>query len=357
MCSIDYGTNGRHDVALGLILCINELNDLDINILTIWKSAEHLAGNNISVLNLNDTIINIDPSLERRIQGATQLSNAIITSNNHAIDQIINSYSEPDSFDVNYVDPKHGFPLLSLAIINKYDKLAIELINRGANPLICNRNGRNALYIVIELGDIDVLKHIILMNPSIDLNIPVTTEDNCYYPIHVAAKFNRGHLISYLRSLNVDINQLENELSYTPLLIALVLGHEWTVFELMKEGADIHIPTKNGRTALYVVAEKGNVEVLFFMITKYKIDINSVVDMTTCNRIIYIAALYDNSHIISLLISHNVEVNYINKNVSFTPLMVCIMRKNIIGALALLNAGADVHVIHTGRNLMYVILF
>jgi ankyrin repeat protein len=361
MCSLDYGTNGRHEVALGLILCSNELNDLDINIATIWKSAEQHAGNNGNDININNTITSIDPNTElneKRVHGSKQLSNAIITSNDHAIDQIINAYSESDSFDVDFVDPKHGFPLLSLAIMYNYTKLAIELINRGANPLICNRIGRNVLFIVIEKGVIEVLKHIVLMNPDIELNIPVTTEDHCnYYPIHVAAKFNRGHLISYFSNLNVNMNQLEKQFGYTPLLIALVLGHEWAVFELMKEGADIHIPTEKGRTALYVVAEKGHVEVLFFMITRYQIDVNAVVDLITGNRLLYIASLYDKSHIISLLISHNVEVNYVNDNVPFTPLMVCIMRKNVIGTLSLLKAGADVHVINIGRNLMFVLYY
>lgn len=46
MCSMDYSCDGRHEVALAIVLCAKEIQDMGINIVELWYAAE---GNVISV--------------------------------------------------------------------------------------------------------------------------------------------------------------------------------------------------------------------------------------------------------------------------------------------------------------------
>ena len=52
----------------------------------------------------------------------------------------------------------------------------------------------------------------------------------------MAARYNHGHIIRGLAKLGADLNIEENEHGYTPLTLALVLGHEWAAIELLKAG-------------------------------------------------------------------------------------------------------------------------
>ena len=67
-----------------------------------------------------------------------------------------------------------------------------------------------------------------------DLNQPITSETQRYCCIHVAAGYNHGHIIRGLAKLGADLNIEVNEHGYTPLTLALVLGHEWDAIELLK---------------------------------------------------------------------------------------------------------------------------
>lgn len=86
--------------------------------------------------------------------------------------------------------------------------------------------GRTLLYVIVEAGDLELLKLALELHPC-DLNDTVTTERDCFCPIHIACRYNHGHIVQFLIDNGVDVNKLEGELSYPPLLIATVLGHEW----------------------------------------------------------------------------------------------------------------------------------
>jgi hypothetical protein len=145
------------------------------------------AGENDSDSSDKDSVVVAAERMARvRRQGATQLANAIITNNPQAITQILLTYQ--DDIDLNYVDEKHSHPLASLAILAGLSQVAIQLIEKGADPLKLNGNGRSVLYIATESGLEEVIRAIFKKYPEIDLDVPITTEIQRYRPIHVAAR-------------------------------------------------------------------------------------------------------------------------------------------------------------------------
>ena len=154
-----------------------------------------------------------------RQQGAAQLSNALITNNLEAVMQILHTYRD-DSLDVDYVEPRLGHPLCALAALSGKASIALLLLQRGANPMARNMNGRTVLYIAVECGLEDMVRCITDGHPELDLNTPATSEMQQYCPIHVAARYNHGHIVRMLAAIpQVNLNILEKERGYAPLTL------------------------------------------------------------------------------------------------------------------------------------------
>ena len=127
-----------------------------------------------------------NPEMIQR-QGATQLANALITYNSEAAAQIMHTYQD-GNLDVDYTDMKHGHPLCSLALITGQSDIAMALLKLGANPLKPNTSGRTVLYMAAEAGLENVIRFILLLHPTLDLNAPITSELQRYSLTHVAAR-------------------------------------------------------------------------------------------------------------------------------------------------------------------------
>lgn len=300
----------------------------------------------------NDQTAAEDDARIRR-QGSVNLANAIITNNSLAVNQILSSCK--DKLDLDYVDPKHGHPLASLAILATQPLVAIKLLEMGADPLKRNSSGRSVLYIATESGIASVLRCIVRKHPNLDLNQPITTEIQRYCCIHVAARYNHGHIIRGLAKLKVNLDVEENEHGYTPLTLALVLGHEWAATELIRAGAKVRVAAMNGRTPMFVAAEKGLGEVIRLMVTKAGVDVDEPVVMPSGLRLMHVAAFHKQPHVVSQLISMGADINLLDDEGGYNPLTMAIIGTNVAAALELIEMGADVRVSsQSGRTPMYV---
>jgi len=270
-------------------------------------------------------------------KGAVLLYNAIVSKNTMAVQQILQSFK--DQIDVNYIDPVLGIPLVSAAILSHDFELAIKLFDLGADPLIVNRQGRNSIYLAIEIGAIEILKRF----PDLDLNIPVTQELHLYQPIHVAARYNQGSVIQYL-SGKVDPNSQEGEHGYTALSLALVLGNEWAARELLAIGANPLLPSSNGRTSMFIAVEKGVTEFIQVCVSKGIVSVNAPVIKQPGNLLaLHVAACHRQPHIVSLLIDLGADPNAIEPSNGYTPLSVAIAGGCVSSAVELIRRGANVH--------------
>jgi len=153
----------------------------------------------------------------------------------------------------------------------------------------------------------------------------------------------------------VNINQLEKEHGYAPLTLSLVLGHSWAAFELLRAGAEVRLKTANGRTPMFVAAEKGLSEVIRIMVEERGIHVDEPVVRSSGLRLVHVAAFHRQAHVVSQLISMGADVNIVDDEGGYNPLTMSIIGFNIASALTIIDAGADVRApSKSGRTSMYV---
>ena len=287
-------------------------------------------------------------------QGGVQIANAILTENGFAIQQILQTIRGP-VLDVDYIDQKHGHPLATLAILAGQPHVAAELIRCGADPLVCNTGGRNVMYIATESGCIDVVRTILQVCPEFDLNAPATDEPQRYHPLHVAARYNHGHLIRLFHEYGAGLDPEEGEHGYTPLTLALVLGHKWAASELINLGCSLRAHSMNGRTSMFVAAEKGLTEVLSQVLKTRTFDINEPVVRPSGLRLLHVACFHNKFNVVSMLIECGADLDVLDDEGGYTPLAMALIGHNPTSALELIDAGANCHLASlNGRTPLYV---
>lgn len=340
LTSPDFGGFTGVEVPLALISSAAELLAMNICLFRVWKEASLVVQNGSMITNdassMNTELCPSSGPCEPAVRGAVLLYNAIITKNSVAVQQILQSFKT--DIEVNYVDPALGIPLVAAAILSRDYDLANKLFDLGADPLLVNRQGRNSIYLAIEIGAVDILKRF----PNLDLNVAVTQELHLYKPIHVAARYNQGSVIQYL-SGKVDPNAREGEHGYTALSLALVLGHEWAARELLAIGADPLVPSSNGRTSMFIAVEKGITEFIQVAIKKGAVSVNEPVIKQPGNLLaLHVAACHRQPHILSLLIDLGADPNAIEPTNGYSPLSVAIAGGCVSGAIELIRRGVNV---------------
>ena len=202
-------TNDQHaDILLAYLSCYVEFTDMNLDVIDIWNSVYATiaspstnSSSEGTEMDDDDTTDDLPSTLSLPAtapsphstsstanlarQGAIQLSNALISKNTLAIDQIMSSY---DTIDFFYTDDAHTTPLASLALLCDYPEIARTLIAMGASIYQTNAEGRSCLYITLEQGDLLTLNTIIDHNALVDMSLPVTDEVQLYTPLHIAAR-------------------------------------------------------------------------------------------------------------------------------------------------------------------------
>lgn len=212
--------------------------------------------------------------------------------------------------NVNQFDDENGYSPLSMAILGLNSAAALDLIKAGADITQPSRSGRTPLYVAVEKGLTDIVRALLAM-PDVDINAPVTSERNAARPLHVAILYGQSQLIPLLISLGADVNLPDDERKCSPLLMATLLKDAWSVQLLLRANANPCQLSKEGRSALYIAAEKGFSGILRLLIEESNVvDINGpVTSESHRGTALHIAAMFDNAHTIIELISLGVDVN------------------------------------------------
>ena len=227
MSSKEFGIDSASDLSLAMILSYSDIKSLQIEPTHIWKVAltqvtksssessaaasnahresaiDSLISDDTAFINSNTDNSQTPPTLTPPDRGtaaalspSAQLSLAISSNNLIAAQQLLQMHVE--QLDLNYVDPRFGFPPTSLAIFQGLNSLANELISKGANVLPTGQPARSVFYLALEAGRADVVEHILAKYPDVDLNVPVTTEAAGYCPLHVVARCKQLLLLMLL---------------------------------------------------------------------------------------------------------------------------------------------------------------
>jgi len=352
MRSKEYGANNKHAVALSLVLLTQELSDLGIEARDVWAQADRALRQHQTPHSSNHQNTHYPDGVDHTT-GGPQLANALKSSNRHAVRQILQAFR--NNLDINYKDPEHGHPLVSLALLAKQKDIAIQLLRRGADPTLCSLSGRSVLFVAVEIGILEILKVIMESFSNIDVNAPVTAESCKYTMLHVAARYNHGHLVDYLLSLGADINLREHEFGYSPLMLALISDSGWAGEVLIAHGADPRTPSTSGRNSLFLAVERENFFALDMLLSMDCVGINDPVCASDGMNPLHVAVCHQKHAAVSYLLEKGADVYCVDRKHGYTPLMVAIISSNSLAALQLIRAGADVHrASRSGRTAIYM---
>lgn len=166
---------------------------------------------------------------------------------------------------------------------------------------------------------------------------------------------NHGLMINTLVELGAELDVEEAEHSYTPLMLALVLGHEFVATELILCGANVRYLASNGRSPMFIAAEKGLTSIIRLMINFCGIDVNEAAVRPSGLRMIHIAAYHKQPVAVSTLISLGADVNKFDDENGYTPLSMAVLGLNTAAALDLIYAGANItQSSRAGRSPLYI---
>lgn len=242
-----------------------------------------------------------------------------------------------------------------------FDKI-IDLIKKGADVDIKNKEGCTALHKAIQYGNIKIVRGLITLGANVNDNIkPV---------LHTAMYYDRIDIIHELIESDADVDIIDND-GNTPLHIAVDIGKLKIIKILVEAGANINIKDAGGMTAIDYAKchnrpqiikylEKNNEDNLNAELrgelcgepdTIFEPDFNNIMKLikagadinTKCVRYgctaLHVAVVYGRNDIVRELITLGADINTRNKN-GLTPLYI----DRITTVDILIKAGANVNI-------------
>ncbi|XP_067676346.1 serine/threonine-protein phosphatase 6 regulatory ankyrin repeat subunit A-like [Haliotis asinina] len=288
------------------------------------------------------------------------------------------------------------------------------LVKYGANLSLRDAHGDNILYFACLGGHVEVVKYVVSKN-RVDINsrgkdkktpVMVAGESGHRNVVELLVKYGanlslrdahrnnilhlacgRGHVgvVKYVISQDtVDINSRGNN-KKTPIMVAGRRGHTEVIRLLVKNGADLSLRDAHGDNILYHACLGGHVEVVKYVVSKNRVDINSrgkdkktpvmvagerghkdVVELLVKyganlslrdahrNNILHLACGRRRVEVIKCVISHNVvDINSIGKDKK-TPVMVAgeTGQRDVVKLLVKYGANLSLRDAH-GDNILY----
>lgn len=179
--------------------------------------------------------------------------------------------------DVNNKDADNNTPLMTAVSEENIDAVKILIANE-AELNVKNSENDTAFSIALESDNND-LKTIIATAELLELTKlgKLTKEDltkliTAYAnidaknkfgmtPLHIAADGGYNKIVELLLKENANINALEDNNNYTPLMIAVEKNNPSLVQYFIDEGADLNLQDNEGNTALHIAFENGYNEI------------------------------------------------------------------------------------------------
>ena len=162
-------------------------------------------------------------------------------------------------------ETEDSFPLIN-AIINAVHtdidfpilKNVIQLmIDKGADVNARTCSGQTSLFIAITFGQLQIAK--LLVSNNADLNIKDNILGNS--PLHVAVSMGNIKTIEFLINNGADLN-IQNMKGDTPIIFAIFFGYIEIVKLLLDAGSNVNIKNNNNKTALDAVILTGNEHII-----------------------------------------------------------------------------------------------
>ncbi|KAK5644313.1 hypothetical protein RI129_005613 [Pyrocoelia pectoralis] len=302
-----------------------------------------------------------------------------------------------NGFDVNQFSRSGTTPLMH-SLTNNHRRIAITLIESGADVNLTTEWGWSCLSAAVDLQYLDVINLLLdkgayidyLDNSSTSLKYAITNEKRASvqlllsrgadvylgdewtgYPLHFAAQNEMDDVVSFILEEGFDVNKTtkfydtavyvsasRKNFTTTKLLIAKGAcidnlndnfnsflgvaaqnGWEELVEELIKNGADIHHENDDHYTPLRSALEQGHVNVV-------KLIFAEIISQgwKDCHlNYLHAAVEFGDNKIVTALLDNGYDINKLNSN-GETPLLLALKKERLCTARLLLVKGANYNV-------------
>lgn len=218
--------------------------------------------------------------------------------------------------DVNLPDADGSTALHWVARWNDADTARL-LVGAGAKVNAANRYGATPLWIAASLGHTEIVTT--LLKAGADVNAPALSDEP---PVVAAGLSGSAETVKALLAGGADVNAKESWRGQTALMMAVGkhLPSPDVTKVLLEHGADVHVRSTGGMTALLFAVRQNDLESVRLLLAA-----GASVDDEAKGKMSALRVAIDNDHdeIAHLLIERGANVNAPDRN-GFTPLYAAI---------------------------------
>lgn len=159
-----------------------------------------------------------------------------------------------------------------------------------------------------------------------------------------AATYGDEHVVSYLIINGANIEATENDTGSPPLVVACQEGKLETAKVLIKAGANVIRPRKDGSTCAFMAAKNNRLDVLKFIIGDNQGVFNELLNEAENGRRapLWVAALHGHEDVVSYLIIKGAIIEAAENTTGSAPLIAACQQGKLGSVKILTEAGVNV---------------
>ncbi len=132
------------------------------------------------------------------------------------------------------------------------------LLEAGADPVAPGKGGMTPATIAAKAGNVECLKLLFIEKRD----LPDKRDMQDHSPLYYAISSGKLEVVEYLCQAGANVNTLEADETWMPLLAVIRKGDEPMLKLLLKHGADLDKTTNDGHTPLYVAITTGQLKMV-----------------------------------------------------------------------------------------------
>ena len=238
-----------------------------------------------TLLKANNIDLNLanKPEHKRERQGVLAGFTALMIAAENGHADVVKELLEKGA-NVN-LENKQGFTALILAAQEGHTGVVTELLTKGADVNKTNKRKMTALMLAAFEGHTGTVTKLLEKGADVHLS-----DTDGFTALILAASNGVAAVVSALLEKGADVNL--SDTNGTALMYAAREGHKDVVTELLAKGADVDKATKEGLTALMAAAENGHTAVVTKLLGAKGINVNK----TTTDGWTALMAAAENGH-------------------------------------------------------------